>query len=117
MLHLLGFPKAKPETGPGCLYCLASRLSVQSAGGGGPGRRARRAPGGLAAEGLDESQPVFVRLLPPGIERGDRSRDVTVFMRNIMKGLGEEMTRKREFDTKMQCSRRIKTAMSVEDDG
>lgn len=63
MLRLLGFPKAKPESGHGCPYCLASRLSVQSGGAGCPRRAARLAPGGCVAAGLDGSQPF--RLPPP----------------------------------------------------
>lgn len=65
MLRLLGFPKAKPESCPGCLYCLASRLFVQSGGSEGPRRAARSAPGGCVAAGSDGSQPVYVCLPPP----------------------------------------------------
>lgn len=74
MLRLLGFPKAKPEKDPGCPYCLAGILSVQSEGAGGPRRAAWRAPGGWAAGGLDGSQPVYVCLPPAGIESRDRDR-------------------------------------------
>lgn len=82
MLRLLSFPKAKPESGPGCLCCLASRLSVRSQGAGGPRRAAWRAPGGCAAVGSDGSRPVYVRLPPPGTDRRERRRDVGVFMKN-----------------------------------
>lgn len=71
-LLLLGFPKAKPESCPGCLYCLASRLFVQSGGSEGPRRAARWAPGGCVAAGSDGSQPVYVCLPPPGMKRGQR---------------------------------------------
>lgn len=83
MLRLLGFPKAKPESGPGCSYCLASRLFVQSQRAGGPRRARRRGPGGYAALGLVESLPIYVCLPPPGIERTERRKDVTVLMTEI----------------------------------
>lgn len=65
MLRLLGFPKAKPESGPGWPCCFASRLSVRSGEAGGLRRAARQAPGGCAAAGLDGSYPVHVCLPSP----------------------------------------------------
>lgn len=59
MLRLLGFPKAKPESGLGCPYFPASRLSVQSEGAGGPRRAGWRVPGECAAVGSDGSQPAL----------------------------------------------------------
>lgn len=62
LLLLLGFPKAKPESGPGCLYCLVSTLNVPSGGAGGPHRTQRRAPGGCVEGGLEGSHPTVVCL-------------------------------------------------------
>lgn len=61
LLRLLGFPKAKPESGPGCSYCRAG-LAVRSWRAGGPHTTARLVPGGSVAAGSGGSQHVC---LPP----------------------------------------------------
>lgn len=85
MLHLLGFPKAKPESCPGYLYCLASRWTLQSSGAGGPRRSAWQAPDWWVVQGLDRSQPVYFCLPPSGIERRDGRWDISELMRNMFK--------------------------------
>lgn len=94
MLRLLGFPKAKPESGPGCSYCLAGRLSVQSQGAGGPCTKASWAPGGSAAAGSDGSPRVYIQLPSPGTKRRGRRRDVTVLMTEIYSMIAQNQKKK-----------------------
>ncbi len=82
MLRLLSFPKAKPESGPGCSYCLASRLTVQLQGAGGPRRAAWQAPGGCVAAAAGSEGSPLVCLPSPGIEKRERRGDVSVLKKN-----------------------------------
>lgn len=53
MLRLLGFPKAKPESGHGCLCCLACTLFVRPGGAEGRHKAWQQALAGCAASGLE----------------------------------------------------------------
>jgi len=68
MLRLLGFPKTKHESGPGCSYCLASTLYVPSGGQEGPHTKRQWAPGGCQAGSSKGSHPAFVCLPPSETE-------------------------------------------------